>query len=650
MFIVVPLAVFGMVALLGVFAAGMFFVLQRNGAFAPPRPRPPAESVAEKQAANAEAFGKEAVSSDASPEEIDSLLLLLERATRVKTAEQVEACFDIERLYREAEAAATNREIFRAPGALEGFREGVTGGFAKQALLANYVSAEIKRVKFLGSRDEAIVFSQHRTAEGLGAKMRWWVTRSRGKWKIYDFEDLDRGIRSSASVAAVIDTGGKQGLAPRQSEVVSAVTAANALLVQKQFDQVEELVRPTLDVPLPKAIAAWRLAQLAIVQTSRSNWEEVIDLVDRAAEDNPEMPALSMLRAQALNGLGRFEEAATEARKYIAELGGDDHGSFLLGTALAGMGRNDEAADAFRQGLDAYSSSVDNLVGLAGVLPDEAVAEIADRFAVFRRPTASFVDVASQLTTNDNVAALAAVVEKNCELAPRDPHNDYYQGELHWHRAEYDQAAEAFGRALAKLPEDERLSCQKAKRNSLLYAKKPVEAYHAMPDGDDTFLAICNYLVQNRDADGLDQMTALHAKRKPDDSWLPYFRGEALMLREHYDEAATIFRPMLHAELPEGMRSSYQDEYLAAEIKAGRPLEAYQAVPDATDAFLDAANRLLHDRNTGDLERLVALHAERKPDDPYATYFRGEVFYLRGQTAEAVTVWEPLLASELPAG
>ena len=49
LFIVVPLAVFGTVTLLGLFAAGLFFVLQRNGAFAPPRPRPPAESVAEKQ-------------------------------------------------------------------------------------------------------------------------------------------------------------------------------------------------------------------------------------------------------------------------------------------------------------------------------------------------------------------------------------------------------------------------------------------------------------------------------------------------------------------------------------------------------------------------------------------------------------------------
>jgi tetratricopeptide (TPR) repeat protein len=267
-------------------------------------------------------------------------------------------------------------------------------------------------------------------------KARWWVARSRGKWKIYDFEVLEKGVRSSVNIAAAMDETGPHGFTPRYFEAMSAAHEAAGLLGQGEFDQAEQKLRATLDVPLPKPLAAWRLSQLAIVETSRNHWDEVLDLTSRAAELNPDMPLLLKHRAQALNGLGRFQEAAAEAREYIAELGGDDHGSFLLGTALAGMEKNDEAADAFREGLDDYSDSVDNLVGLAGVLPGEQMQEVADRFSQFEQPEARFSEVADQLVTQENATALAAVLERNRELAPLDPHNSYYEGELHRLRGE----------------------------------------------------------------------------------------------------------------------------------------------------------------------------------------------------------------------
>ncbi|HVX15660.1 MAG TPA: hypothetical protein VHC22_31025 [Pirellulales bacterium] len=650
LYVLIPLALLAGLVVLVAVGVGVFVVLQREGTFARPRPPRPQESLAEKRRANTEAFGKSAAAGDASPKEISEFAALLERISHIKTAEQAEECFDIDRLFQEVGAASSNQQLFRAPGTAKGFRKGFTERFADRGLLRNCVSSEVKRVNFQGGRDEAILFSQHRTAEGHGVKIRWWAARSQGKWKIYDFEDLEMGVRSSTNAAALMDAAGKQGFSPKQSEAVNAVGAATTFLVQREYDRAEQQILPTLDVPLPKALAAWRFAQLAIVQTSRNNWEQVIGFVDRAAAVNPDMPMLPMLRAQALNGLGRFDEAAVEARKYITELGGDDHGSFLLGTALTGMGKKDEAADAFREGLGDYADSVENLVGLAGVLSADDMEEVAERFEEFERPAARFQEVAGQLVAEENSAALAAVVARNRLLAPRDPHNDFYQGEMHWMLRQYDEAAEAFRKALPKMPPDERIGCQRALRNSLLSADKPIEAYEAMPDGNDTFLAICNHLVKNRDADGLDRLTKMHAERHPDDYWLPYFRGEVQMMREEYEQAAATFRPMLTAQLPDGARASYHDEYLAAEINAGHPLQGYQDVPDAEDAFLKTANRLLADRNPDDLEKLVALHAERQPDDLFLTYFGGEVPYLRGQPAEAAERFKPLLDKELPDG
>jgi predicted Zn-dependent protease len=639
--IVVPLAVLGVLMLLGLFGVGLFVVLERQGAFAPPPPRRPSESVAEKCQANAEAFGQGAAENDAEFDETGVLSALLHRTIQIATPEQADACFDFDRMYDEVCAQAS-----LVPSALgrRKFKSDLQQTMARDRLFAKFQTTEIKRVKRLAGPDNLLVFSKHRKADGNDTKMRWWACRARGKWRWYDYEYLQISFRLTSVQAGMANS------SPQQEAALDRLNKASDLIVESKFEEAGSELRATLGVRLPKAFDAQRHWELAIVHINSGNPEEALGEIDQAYAIESDLPILPMLRARAFNALGQFEEAEAQARSYIGELGSDDFGSYLLGTALAGMGKKDEAAEAFRSGFADNSSSSNNLVGLASVVGADGVQEIADRFARFERPKAHFSEIAAALVEQENAPALAAVIDRHRAIAPRDPHNDYYQGELHWMQQEYEQAAEAFRLALANSSETERVGCQKALRNSLLYAGKPAEAYRAMPDADDTFFTICNHLVTERDADGLDEVTSLHAERQPDDSWLPYFRGEAHLIRGQYEQAAAAFKPMLNAQLSDGARSSYHDEYLVAEINAGHPLEAYQAVPDAEEAFLKAANRLLSDRNPDDLEKLVSLHAERQPDDPYLAYFRGEVPYLRGQAAEAAAVFEPLLKKELPEG
>ncbi|HET6882097.1 MAG TPA: hypothetical protein VFI31_18165 [Pirellulales bacterium] len=642
--IIVPLAVFGMLALMVMFGAGLFLVLKQQGAFAPPPPRPQDEPIAEKRRDNAEAFAGDAAKSDAGGDLMGALTLLLTRTTQMKTTADVRACFDLDRMYREVQAQAQHPDLSNARQVREAFAKGFAERLAGGHSFAGFESSEIRKVKQLDGADDVVVFSKHRTEAGIGVKMRWWAHRERGKWRWYDFEDLDTGLRSTAGAAAAVRN------TPQQSEALEHISKAGGLLAESRFEEAGTELRSTLGVPLPKAFDGLRHAELAIVDVNADAPEQALEELDLAETLVSDMAMLPMLRARAFNALGRWEEAAAQARIYLNDLGADDFGFWLLGTALAGMDKKDEAADAFRQGLKENPASVNNLVALAGVLPEEAMAEVADFFAAFPRPTLQFVEVAGQFLAQGNAPALAAIVERHRSIAPYDPHNDYYEGQYRWLRQEYDQAADAFRKALDNMPEDERVGCQKALRNSLLYAGKPADAYQAMPNGDDTFLAICNRLVSEGDADGLDTVAALHAERQPDDTWLPYFRGEALVLRGKYEQAVALFKPMLEADLSAGARASYRNEYLSAEINAGHALEAYQTVPDADEAFLKAANQLLGDRNSDDLEKLVALHAERQPDDPYVVYFRGEVPYLRGESAEAAAIFEPLLKRDLPDG
>jgi predicted Zn-dependent protease len=642
--LIVGLAVVGAVIMLVVLGAGLFFVLKREGHFAALPPRQPPESLAEKRQASAEAFGQGDVKNEADADAVNAFSVLLQRTVQIATPQQAEACFDFDRMFEEFCSQLGNAAVLRSREERKDFKKGMLEHLVSKPPFGNIQAIEVRNVKPLTDADNVMVYTKLWRTGGRTKKMRWWACRVDGDWRWYDYEYLDIGLRLTATQAAVA------GNTPQQESALDRVNKAGGLIAQSKFEEAGSELRATLSVPLPKAFDAMRHWELAIVELDAEKPEEALNQLDQAQAVVSDIPMLAMLRARAFKALGRFEEAEAQARNFLADLGSDDFGSWLLGTSLAAQGKKAEAADAFRAGFTDNPSSVDDLVGLASVLSDEQMPEIADRFAKFDRPKAYFANIAGQLIANENAATLAVIIDTNRQLAPRDPHNDYYEGELHWMQKDYAGAAEAFRKAVVSLPDDERPDGQLALRNSLLYAGQPVEAYEALPDTEDTFRVICNRLVSERQPDNLEKVCALHAERKPDDPWLAYFRAEVLVLRGECDAASAALRPLLSQELPEGLRDSCRDEFLISEINAGRPLEAYRTVPEAEDAFLTAANRLVQEGNADDLEKLVALHEQRQPDDPYLTYFRGEAPRLRGDFNAAVTIFASLVGRDLPDG
>lgn len=714
-----------------------FYFFERSRIAAPP-PRP-AESEAEKRRDITEAFA--APASAEKSEDLRELRRLISRAVRLTPADKVDDYYDLDRMWLEVQAAATDSLPVNSAVGTKSLSKNIASGMSRDGPLARYRRIEIKRMKRLAADDEAVAYVRHRADDGESLKMRWWLRRGRGRWRVYDFEDLGSGPRSTTGMAMAFDALRAGTLGEGAQQTVQNIHQTRRLLADEKYDEAEQVLASATDVRRTPPLQAIHEVQWAMVCVARAAFDDVLAHLARAEAIQPEMPTVVMLRASALNGLGRHEEALADARKYLDLLGDDDTGYFLLGTALAGLGRREEAAEAYRHGLDDYSDSADNLTGLATVLPDDGLDELAERFAAFKKPATRFAPIADELLGKGQLAALAVIVEKNLQLAPRDPRNDFYQAKIHEQRKEYDQAAELFRRALAVATDEQATEFSTALIDVLLAAGKPLEAYRAAP-GADGFFEVAHRLLREKRPDDLENLIRLYESGQPDDDWLPYFRGEVLALRGDYEQAAALLRPMLDTPLDEGQQKSYWNEYLAcmalagktvegyracpdaryafeylgdfhvgrgeydplekliaahkaadgrdmwipyyeatrlvgqgkheaaaallkpllhaaaepeklgsyanvylqAMVNAGQPLEAYQAVPEAHNAFLTAANRLLADRDPAKLDQLVTLAEQRTPDDPWLPYFRAEALLIRGALAEAAAIFESVSA------
>ncbi len=95
-------------------------------------------------------------------------------------------------------------------------RNSLPGLLAKEQSLSTWQSHEVKRVRFLESRNELVAYVRLRFADGSTSKLRWWLTKRSSAWRVYDYEALEFGVRLS-TIVALLTTENSSVLEPRQA-------------------------------------------------------------------------------------------------------------------------------------------------------------------------------------------------------------------------------------------------------------------------------------------------------------------------------------------------------------------------------------------------------------------------------------------------
>lgn len=77
-----------------------------------------------------------------------------------------------------------------------------------------------------------------------------------------------------------------------------------------------------------------------------------IDALKKLIERNPNDPRLRFGLAAEYEKLGRWEQVVTELREYLALAEDEGNAWGRLGNALLQLGRDDEAREAYRKGIE----------------------------------------------------------------------------------------------------------------------------------------------------------------------------------------------------------------------------------------------------------------------------------------------------------
>src|SRR5262245_45334063 len=244
----------------------------------PAKPRRPAfnpQEDAQRRRDLIEAFKNQApLGPDEIAREIKPLFDGLGAAYRARDAARLGDLFDVDRIIDEIMAMDLFPGLRNRRPLVEGVREGMGRALAQQAPLMEFDDTEIRHLRKLEG-NEAVVIVRHRGRDGVSLKIRYWVSKRSGSWRIYDMGDLDVGMRMSAAMGVVAEAGfaNAQGIARAVQGLQQALVAA---AVQHDVDTAERRLAEVAGIALPKKLDALRFLVKGMLASQRNQFEQAL--------------------------------------------------------------------------------------------------------------------------------------------------------------------------------------------------------------------------------------------------------------------------------------------------------------------------------------------------------------------------------------
>ncbi len=571
----------------------------------------------------------------------------LNGAFRAGDQERIMAHFDMDRLYDELGAL----EIFFQPlrqnrqESIRGMRQGMGRAMQQQAPLLVWTGTDIKNIKMLEG-NEAVVIARHRVEAGMFLKMRWWVTKRTGTWRLYDMEDLDVGLRISTTAVTIVEVG--LGNVPELARAMNQLRdAIQAVALRRDPNAAEKILGQIAAVKFPKRLDGVRSLVIGLVRLQRGQAKEALAAFEQAHRLHPDMPCLDLTKAIAFNDLGDWNNALKHLEAYQGLLGDDAAVCRELGEALRGLSRFPEARAAYRKALDYDPKDPDAFLGLLRALaPEDNRDDLGQRFAKLDRPHENFDICAEDCRKAQDFASLEPLALAMRKIDPNYAPVDFFLALAKAWAGRADQAVPLFQAALAKQPDAGRRQVYVQGFLQAMAHAGPLEAYRAVPDARAAFRVLAPELQKNFQPDELRQLVAAHAKNHADDPWLPFFQAEVLVQEGNYPLAEKAFAAAL-AKPPDAFPlDQFRGSRVLARYHTGQGLSAYADIGPKHETFQQLVNLCFLEQNYTLLQTLLAEHAKIDPNHPDLARYRIRLKIRQDKTAEGITLFQAALARE----
>lgn len=181
-------------------------------------------------------------------------------------------------------------------------------------------------------------------------RLRFWLVKENDAWFIYDYESLESAFRfSTHNGRLLVRQARKEFSGHRLDEVSGLVDKATNLMVR---NMVEEALRVLQEAetraPGPLMPSVEFSMAMALYRLGRE--EEALKKIDSALQHQKDFPVALQFRGVILHALRRHEECIRAEADFMKIVGDDAGAWFWTGMALEGLGRKDDAVQAYRKG------------------------------------------------------------------------------------------------------------------------------------------------------------------------------------------------------------------------------------------------------------------------------------------------------------
>jgi tetratricopeptide (TPR) repeat protein len=475
------------------------------------------------------------------------------------------------------------------------------------------------------------------------AFVRFWLNRdNQGAWKIDDWQEASSIFRTSSLVAMTLSAFREEPGAARNQRLLAAADAAS----RSDMAASERIVLELVNEKLSPALEGARWLLYAQIKFSQGEHDKALECLDQVLRYEPDLIALPKIKAlihAQLRNPARSLEYANLARD---ELGDDAELDSLIGNALAQLGRPEEASEAYRRGLKADPDFVENLVGLASVLPAGKKGEITDYLNKCSDVAQELPRIAEGLASAGDSEALEAVTAGAARLGADAALIDDCRARAAWLKGQPAEAAKLTESAINHAHSDE---ARRFYADRLLdirvAAGQALEAYRASGEPEHAFTHMAARLTEVQQADTLLALANAHVDRLPTSPDGYFYVGRAQLLKQRYDDAAKALARGLSLAKPGPQHESLRTNLVYALYKSGRGRDAYREIAPRRATMGQLASLYLNDRQPQPLLDLLADHHKNDPADARTSAWEAQARTLLKDHAGAAKVLRTAIAT-----
>jgi predicted Zn-dependent protease len=645
--LIVALVVGAVVLTIGVGTAALVAIVWRIQASRTTYALRAEEDEEERRAQLREAFkDRKPLADDEIARQVQPLFADLDAALRAQDADRIMALFDMDRMIDEFVAAGgappvrtvRQRRDFRI-----GLGRGMGPSLAQRGQIFHWDATEVRKVRKLNN-DEAVIIARHKHPNGLTLKMRWWVTRRNGDWRVYDLEDLDTAARISTEVAATLAQGLDRAL--EIGPAVKTIGEAMQAVAQEDVDGAEQKLARVRGVRLPPRFESLRQLAEGMVLMRREKFEESLRALEEALRLQPDLPVADFLRGVLQTRLGHPEQALKHLEAYRDLLGEDAGVCREFGNALRELHRFPEAAREFRKALDYNPKEADAFFGLLRSLGgDDKKDDVGPRFAKLDSLRENFDVCAEDCEQREFPELLDPLVRTMRKLDPDYPPVDFYQALVQARTGHPAEAARSLKSALARQPDEkQRRQYEEGFLKAMAAGGHYTAAYAAASDARQAFRFLADEAVKRYRVEELKGLVAAHARKHASDPLLSLYQAEIHVRQGQYDKADRAFTEALAHRPDAETLQTFRASRVLARYRSGRLMSAYRDIGPREETFAQLASLLLQDGDDTQLQALLDAHAKESPDSIELARFRSRLLVRQNKVAEGVAIFKQALA------